>query len=106
MGLNLRKIMLQTNKVSVKDLRKSDITELVYHPTSPDVKWKESIVNELIQVRDNTLKLKDLNMTSLLKSWNTSVSADTLSPDSSSSPFPWFSRGSSCSTQNMNTVKN
>ena len=57
-GLNLRKIMLQTNKVSVNDLRKSDITELVYHPTAPDEKWKEVIVNEIIQVRDNNIEVE------------------------------------------------
>ena len=56
--LNLRKIMLQTNKVSVNDLRKSELTELVYHPTPPAEKWKEHIVNEIIQVRDNTIEVE------------------------------------------------
>ena len=38
--------------------RKSDITELVYHPTAPDDKWKEVIVNEIIQVRDNNIEVE------------------------------------------------
>ena len=57
-GLNLRKIMLQTKKVNVNDLTKSDISELVYHPTPPDEKWKEAIVNELMQVRDNVIEVE------------------------------------------------
>ena len=57
-GLNLRKIMLQTSKTSVNDLRKSDIAQLDYHPTSPEDMWKENIVKEIIQVRDNTIEVE------------------------------------------------
>ena len=31
---------------------------LVYHPTAPDEKWKEVIVNEIIQVRDNNIEVE------------------------------------------------
>lgn len=51
-GLNLRKIILQTNKVGVNDLRKH------YLSTLPVEKWKEIIVNEIIQVRDNTIEVE------------------------------------------------
>ena len=56
--LNLGKIMLETNKVSVNVLRNSDITELFYHSTPPDEKWKVVIMNEIIQVRDNTIEFE------------------------------------------------
>ena len=57
-GVNLRKIMLQTDKLSVDQLNKDDISSLSYHPTSPENIWKDSMVKELIQVRDNQLDIE------------------------------------------------
>ena len=57
-GRNLRKILLQTDKLSVSDLKKDDISMLKYHPTSTEEKWKENLVNELIRVRDNTIEVE------------------------------------------------
>ena len=56
-GLNLRKIMLQTDKLSVAQLSKDDIKTIVYHPTSPEDNWKESFVRELLQVKDNQMEV-------------------------------------------------
>ena len=56
-GQNLRKIMLQTDKLSVAQLSKDDIKTIVYHPTSPEDKWKESFVRELLQVKDNQMEV-------------------------------------------------
>ena len=57
-GHNLRKILLQTDKLSVRDLKKDDISMLKYHPTPTEEKWKENLVNELIRVRDNTIEVE------------------------------------------------
>ena len=57
-GCNLRKIVLQTDKLSVSDLKKDDISMLKYHPTPTEEKWKENLVNELIRVRDNTIEVE------------------------------------------------
>ena len=56
-GLNLRRILLQTSKTNVDQLSKHDITELEYHPTTVDNKWKEAMVAELLEVRDNQLEV-------------------------------------------------
>ena len=58
-GLNLRKIMLQTDKWSVAQLSKDDTKKIVYQPTSTSAedKWKEGFVKELLQVKDNTLEI-------------------------------------------------
>ena len=45
-GYNLRKIMLQTDKLNVSELRKDDISKLKYHPTPVEDKWKENMVND------------------------------------------------------------
>jgi hypothetical protein len=57
-GQNLRKIMLQTNKLSVDQLKKDDISCLKYHPTSAEDKWKEGMVKELLEARDNQLQIE------------------------------------------------
>ena len=57
-GLNLRKIMFQTDKLSVAQLSKDDIKTLVYHPTSAEDKWKESFVKELLKVKDNQMEVQ------------------------------------------------
>ena len=60
-GNNLRRIMLQTNKLSVDSLCKSDCLDLLYHPTRPEDKWKEGILKELIQARENEVEIEGFN---------------------------------------------
>ena len=57
-GLNLRKILLQTNKVSVDQLGKSDIHSISYFPTPDDEIWKERMAIELLEARDNQLEVE------------------------------------------------
>ena len=57
-GLNLRKILLQTNKVSVDQLGKSDIHSISYFPTPDDEIWKERMAIELLDVRANQLEVE------------------------------------------------
>ena len=57
-GLNLRKIMLQTDKLSVAQLCKDDIKKIGYHPTSEQDKWKEGFLRELVQVKENHLEVE------------------------------------------------
>ena len=57
-GLNLRQIMLQTDKLSVAQLCKDDSKKIVYHPTSEEDKWKEGFLRELVQVKDNHLEVE------------------------------------------------
>ena len=56
-GLNLRNILLQTNKLSVDELKKDDISSIKYHPTLADDKWKETLILEILDVRDNQLEV-------------------------------------------------
>ena len=57
-GYNLRKIMLQTDKLNVSELKKDDISKLKYHPTPVEDKLKEIIVNEIIRVSDNAIDVE------------------------------------------------
>ena len=57
-GLNLRQIMLQTDKLSVAQLCKDDTKKIVYHQTSEEDKWKEGFLRELVQVKDNHLEVE------------------------------------------------
>ena len=57
-GLNLRKIMLQTEKLDVDSSCKEDCASLSYHPTPLEDKWKEAMVNELLEVRGNQLQVE------------------------------------------------
>ena len=57
-GLNLRQIMLQTEKLSVAQLCKDDTKKIVYHQTSEEDKWKEGFLRELVQVKDNHLEVE------------------------------------------------
>ena len=57
-GLNLRKILLQTEKLDVDSLCKEDSASLSYHPTPLEDKWKEAMVNELLEVRGNQLQVE------------------------------------------------
>ena len=57
-GLNLRKILLQTEKLDVDSLSKDDCASLSYHPTPLEDKWKEVMVNELLEVRGNQLQVE------------------------------------------------
>ena len=56
-GLNLRNILLQTNKLSVDELKKDDTSIIKYHPTLADDKWKETLILEILDVRDNQLEV-------------------------------------------------
>ena len=56
-GLNLRNILLQTNKLSVDELKKDDTSSIKYHPTLADDKWKETLILEILDVRDNQLEV-------------------------------------------------
>ena len=38
-------------------MSKHDIEELVYHPITVDDKWKEAMVAQLLEVRDNQLEV-------------------------------------------------
>ena len=73
-GLNLRKILLQTEKLDVDSLSKDDCASLSYHPKPLEDKWKEAMVNELLEVRGNQLQVEGF------------LTSPSLS-------FPWFSRG-------------
>ena len=52
-----RNILLQTNKLSVDELKKDDISSIKYHPTLADDKWKETLILEILDVRDNQLEV-------------------------------------------------
>ena len=56
-GRNLRNILLQTDKTSVDQLVKTDISGLQYHPTLPSDKWKEGLVKEILDLRSNKLEI-------------------------------------------------
>ena len=47
-GANLRKILLQTDKLQSVDLVKRDALKLEYHPLMPEDMWKSSLINELV----------------------------------------------------------
>ena len=57
-GNNLRRIMLQTTKLSVDNLCKLDGRDIPYHPTRPEDKWKEGMLKELIQARENNVEIE------------------------------------------------
>ena len=45
-GNNLRNIMLLTDKDKVKDILRSDILKVKYHPLQEDQLWKETLLDE------------------------------------------------------------
>ena len=47
-GNNLRNIMLLTDKDKVKDILRSDILKVKYHPLPEDQLWKETLLDELL----------------------------------------------------------
>ena len=49
--------MLQTDKTSVDQLVKTDISGLQYHPTLPSDKLKEGLVKEILDLRSNKLEI-------------------------------------------------
>ena len=68
-GKNLRTILLQTEKDEVKDLGKSDARDLSYHPLGEEEKWKDELLNELIDIRDGKVHIQgfsDNEMSSLI----------------------------------------
>ena len=56
-GSNLRKIMLSLNENSVNFLTKSVAEKISYHPSTADDKWKEMIVKEIIEVKNEQLEV-------------------------------------------------
>ena len=56
-GSNLRNILLQTRKVNVDQLDFRDIQQLQYYPTKDDEKWKENLVLEILNARNNNLEV-------------------------------------------------
>ena len=63
--LNLRKILLQTNKVSVDQLGKSDIHGISYFSTPNDDIWKERMAIELLEVCANQLEVEGFDQKEL-----------------------------------------
>ena len=58
-GSNLRKIMLETRKLSVNDLNKNDILNIRYFPMKNEEVWKTNVINELIDVKEGLLSIPE-----------------------------------------------
>ena len=56
-GQNLRKLLLQTDKLNVEHLCKDDISIMKYHPTLQQDKWKEAMVSELLKTRNQEFEV-------------------------------------------------
>ena len=54
-GKNLRNILLQTDKIDVEDLIKTDVKEIGYFPVPTFEKWKVDVVSEIIDNREGRL---------------------------------------------------
>lgn len=54
-GRNLRGILLQTTKVNVGQLVKSDFQQLKYHPIDDNQKWKTDVITEILEIRNDEL---------------------------------------------------
>ena len=48
--------MLALNENNVNSLTKSGAEKISYHPTRADDKWKETIVKEIIEVKNEQLE--------------------------------------------------
>ena len=57
-GSNLRNILLMTNKSTINDVTKEDIKTLKYKECEPENAWKIVMVKELVEVRNNQLRVK------------------------------------------------
>ena len=51
-GLNLRNILLLTDKHKIEDLCQSDIFHLTYRPIPENERWRPSLLEELLEIRD------------------------------------------------------
>ena len=60
-GHNLRKILLNTNKISVEELNISDYTFVRYHPLSKEEGWKVILIKELFDLRVGNLEVDNLS---------------------------------------------
>ena len=58
-GANLRYIMLRTGKDSIDSLHRSDISDLKYVSLGDNERWKINIIRELINIRDENMKLSE-----------------------------------------------
>ena len=56
-GNNLRKMLLLTNRTNIDQLRRADILNIEYYPLAPEVKWKEPMLCELIECREDNLEI-------------------------------------------------
>ena len=50
-GYNLRRIMLETNRVDVNQFDNFKIEEIKYHPVNDEDKWKVSVIKECIDAK-------------------------------------------------------
>ena len=50
-GYNLRRIMLETNRVDVNQLDNFKIENIKYHPVKNEDKWKVSVIKECIDAK-------------------------------------------------------
>ena len=58
-GSNLRNILLMTNKSTINDVTKEDIKTLKYKECEPENAWKIVMVKELVEVRNNQLRVEN-----------------------------------------------
>ena len=60
-GSNLRNILLKTDKSDVRQLVPNDAKDLRYHPTEESEKWKISIIQEIIETKQENLEISSFN---------------------------------------------
>ena len=60
-GSNLRNIMLLLGKVTIKEIRLTDIDNFEYSSVLPDNKWRIDMVREIIEVRADELNVGNLS---------------------------------------------
>ena len=57
-GYNLRRIMLESGKNNVDQLKDVGINNIEYHPVSNDDKWKIKVIKECIDVKFGRLEIE------------------------------------------------
>ena len=60
-GSNLRKILLLVNKDDVMNLQPADSTLIQYRKENEMNTWKIKMVKEIVEVRNETLNVENLN---------------------------------------------
>ena len=60
-GSNIRKILLLSGKLNIGEVTKRDLFSTKYHPLSQEDKWKDSLLNELIDARDGVLDVGEFD---------------------------------------------